>query len=231
MVIQSDAPSRKLSARDRRARNREEMHFGILEVAREIMREQGTGALNLNEIARRVGITAPALYTYFPGKMALYDELYRVGIRRLIDAEEALRASTAPDWNRIEQWFTLRVRFAESDPDLYHLVFDVAIPGFTPSEESLAEIAELYEAASRNIAEVIEAGEMQPTLPLVQATDLLISLRLGIVASHLGKVRRMPDEARLATLVPSIVEVITIAWAPRNRPSDRIEDREKGRST
>jgi AcrR family transcriptional regulator len=228
MVVKTKPSTHKLSVRDRRARNREEMRTGIIEVAREIMREQGTGALNLNEIARRVGITAPALYTYFPGKMALYDELYRIGIRLFIDAEEELRSSTDPNWDRIEQWFMLRVSIAESDPDLYHLVFDVPIPGFTPSQESLTEIATLYEAAARNIAEVIESGAMQPTLPLVEVTDLLISIRLGIVASHLGKHRRMPDEARLATLVPSIVEVLGVAWEPKNQPAER-DDREKGR--
>lgn len=58
----------------RRQRNREEMRAGILAVGRDIMREQGIAALDLNEIARRVGVTPPALSTYVPNQMALYDE-------------------------------------------------------------------------------------------------------------------------------------------------------------
>ena len=97
MATGSITSTRGLSVRERRQRNHEEMRTGILEVARDIMREQGVAALNLNEIARRVGITPPALYTYFPSKMALYDELYRMGIRLFLEAEEELWRTTAPD--------------------------------------------------------------------------------------------------------------------------------------
>src|SRR5829696_9240288 len=128
---------RGLSVRERRQRNHEEMRTGILEVARDIMREQGVAALNLNEIARRVGITPPALYTYFPGKMALYDALYRMGIRLFLVAEEELWRTTEPTWERISAWFTLRLALAEKHPDLYQMVYENAIPGFMPAPESM----------------------------------------------------------------------------------------------
>jgi AcrR family transcriptional regulator len=195
------------------------MRSGIVRVAREIMREQGVAALNLNEIARRVGISAPALYTYFDGKSALYDELYRIGVELLIQAEEDLRRSTSPDWERIRQWFVLRVRIAESDPDLYHLVFDAPMPGFLPSPENLELIRLLYDAAASNISDVIAAGAMQPDLPLLEAIDVLISMRLGLVASHLGKHRKLPTPDRLETLVPSMVEILRAAWEPRSTSS------------
>src|SRR5215211_7853637 len=143
--------TRDLSVRTRRQRNREEMRTGILTIAREIMREQGIAALNLNEIARRVGITPPALYTYFPSKMALYDELYRMGIRLFLEAEAELWRTTAPDWERIDAWFARRLALAVAHPDLYHLVFDVPIPGVTPTTESLEEVRRLYEATVRGI--------------------------------------------------------------------------------
>ena len=64
-----------LSPKQRRQRNREEMVTAILETARDIMRQDGVTALNLNEIARRLGMTTPAIYVYFPSKDALYDAL------------------------------------------------------------------------------------------------------------------------------------------------------------
>ncbi|MBV9282219.1 MAG: TetR/AcrR family transcriptional regulator, partial [Chloroflexi bacterium] len=140
MTTASTAGRRGLSIRERRERNREEMRTAILEVAREIMREQGIAALNLNEIARRVGITPPALYTYFEGKMALYDALYRMGIRLFREAEEELWRTTRPDWERIRAWFELRLRLAEENPELYHLAFDDPIPGFVPTPESMEEV-------------------------------------------------------------------------------------------
>jgi AcrR family transcriptional regulator len=207
--------TRGLSVRERRRRNHEEMRAGILAVAREIMREQGVAALNLNEIARRVGITAPALYTYFPSKMALYDALYRAGIRLFVEAEEEVWRTTAPDWERIHAWFALRLTLAEEHPDLYHLVFDVPIPGFEPSPESLAEVRRLYASIVSGIAEVIEAGVMQPNLSPEQTTDVLLSMRLGIVAAHLGKQRPHPLPDHLARLVPEIMAVLRAAWQPK----------------
>src|SRR4051794_31509619 len=102
MDTEAISVGRGLSVRERRRRNHEEMRAGILEIARDIMGKQGVAVLSLNEIARRVGITPPAIYTYFSSKMALYDELYRLGFRLLREAEEELQATTAPDWGRIE---------------------------------------------------------------------------------------------------------------------------------
>jgi AcrR family transcriptional regulator len=231
MATESTMRTPGLSVRERRQRNREEMCTGILTIARDIMREQGVGALNLNEIARRVGITAPALYTYFPGKMALYDELYRTGIRLFREAEAELWRTTAPDWERIHAWFALRLALAQEHSDLYHLVFDVPIPGFIPSAESLEEVRDLYQATVAGIGEVIEAGVMQPHLPPEQVTDLLLSMRLGIVAAHLGKQRLLPPPERIARLEPEIVAILRAAWEPKDDVSQHHAAGEKGRGT
>ncbi len=214
MAAKAITGTRSLSLQERRRRNREEMHTGILAVARDIMREQGIAALNLNEIARRVGITPPALYTYFPSKMALYDVLYCTGIRLFCEAEEELRRTTVPDWARVHAWFAQRVALAEAHPDLYHLVFDAPLPGFVPSPESLEEVRRLYDATVVGIAEVIAAGTMRPNLPPEQATDLLIAMRLGIVAAHIGKHRQLPPPERIARLVPEAIAVLRAAWQP-----------------
>ena len=231
MATQAIAGTRGLSVRERRQRNHEEMRTGILAVAREIMREQGVAALNLNEIARRVGITPPALYTYFPSKMALYDVLYRSGIRLFREAEEELWRTTAPDWERIHAWFALRLALAEEHPDLYHLVFDVPIPGFELTAESLEEVRQLYDAAVCGFAEVIEAGVMRPNLPPEEATHLLITMRLGLVAAHIGKHRRVSPPDRFACLLDEIVAVLRAAWEPKDDGSQQDFADEKGRGS
>jgi len=214
MSTVSTAGRRGLSIRERRERNRAEMRTAIVEVAREIMREQGIAALNLNEIARRVGITPPALYTYFPGKMALYDALYRLGIRLFREAEEELWRTTGPDWDRIRAWFELRLRLVEENPELYHMVFDDPIPGFVPTPESMEEVRKIGQAAVQGIGEVIEAGVIQPNLSAQQTTDLLFVMRRGIVAEHIGKHRRVNPPDRFARLVPEVLAVLQAAWSP-----------------
>jgi AcrR family transcriptional regulator len=210
----SSATRRGLSVQERRARNRQEMRAGIIDVAREIMREQGIAALNLNEIARRVGITPPALYTYFPGKMALYDALYRMGIHLFREAEEEMWRTTAPGWERIRAWFELRLRLAQENPELYHMAFDDPIPGFVPKPESMEEVRMIRAAAVRGITEVVEAGAMEPHLPAEEVTDLLFTMRRGIVAEHMGKYRRIDPPDRFARLIPQVLAVLQAAWSP-----------------
>src|SRR3954462_7235790 len=76
---------------DRRQRRRLETIEEVLDVAAEIMAEQGVGGLSVGEIARRMGIRPPSLYVYFPSKHAIYDALFARGARDLLDAmQEAL---------------------------------------------------------------------------------------------------------------------------------------------
>ena len=87
---------------------------------------------------------------------------------------------------------------------------------FRAIQESLDEVRLLYESTVRTIAEVIEAGAMRPNIPPEQATDLLLSMRLGIVAAHVGKHRLLPPPERVARLVPEAVALLRAAWDSKN---------------
>lgn len=47
----------------------------------------GVAALNLNEVARLVGMQMPSLYKYFSNKFALYDTLFQMGVRLFCESE------------------------------------------------------------------------------------------------------------------------------------------------
>src|SRR6476620_5256690 len=70
-----------LSPKERAARNREEVIQGILDTACAVIRDDGVAALNMHEVARRLGMRAQSLYTYFPSKTALYEALFVMGMR------------------------------------------------------------------------------------------------------------------------------------------------------
>src|SRR3954449_9191171 len=74
---------------DRRQRRRLETIEEVLDVAAELMREQGVAGLSLGEVARRMGIRPPSLYVYFDSKNALYDAIFARGWQALADAMEA----------------------------------------------------------------------------------------------------------------------------------------------
>jgi DNA-binding CsgD family transcriptional regulator len=62
-----------VAATDRRHRRRQQTIEEILDIAVQIMAEQGVAGLSVGEIARRMGIRPPSVYVYFPSKHALYD--------------------------------------------------------------------------------------------------------------------------------------------------------------
>ena len=206
------------SLKERRLRYRQETVDAILAAARAVMQEQGVAALNLNEVARRLGVSGQALAKYFPNKMALYDALFLLGHRLFREAEEHVWQTTRPDWERIRQWFEVRLALACDHPDLYHLIWENSVPGFVPSEASLEEIRLMLAAARTMIGEVIEAGNLDAGLPSERVVDMLLAIRHGIIAEHLGKRDFLPPGSdRFSGLIEPVLAVFEQAWGP-SRP-------------
>ncbi|HEU0114166.1 MAG TPA: TetR/AcrR family transcriptional regulator [Thermomicrobiales bacterium] len=213
--LSSAAPIR--SPHERRRRNRAEVRAAILAAAQAVMREQGVAALNLNEVARRLQMRAPSLYEYFPGKNALYDALYLHGITLFAEADARVWATFPPGWERLRAWFEARLALALEQPDLYHLVFDAPVPGFTPGAAGMDVAVAIGVEAERAIAEMIDAGIIAPDLPPDRVRDFLLALRHGIIAETLGKETATPPVAhRFASLVPVVMAVLQAAWEPRH---------------
>src|SRR5947209_9977343 len=87
---------------DRRQRRRQETIEEVLDIAVEIMTEQGVAGLSLGEVARRMGIRPPSLYVYFPSKDAMYDALFARAAREISDvvASSRTRMLAALDTSR-----------------------------------------------------------------------------------------------------------------------------------
>src|SRR4051795_11040747 len=88
---------------DRRQRRRLETIEEGLDIAAEIMAEQGVAGLSVGEIARRMGIRPPSLYVYFPSKNALYDALFARGAQGILDVVIDERARLAGSGATLEQ--------------------------------------------------------------------------------------------------------------------------------
>lgn len=62
--------------RDRQAERREATRREILDAAWDIARRDGLAAVTLREVAGRVGMRSPSLYTHFASKNAIYDAMF-----------------------------------------------------------------------------------------------------------------------------------------------------------
>jgi AcrR family transcriptional regulator len=123
--------------RDRRAERREATRVEILEAAWDLVRAEGLAALSLRDLAGRVGMQAPSLYSYFDSKHAIYDAMFAQGASQFLEAQERLALTGDPAAD-LKAGIHSFVGFCTSNPVRYQLLFQRTIPGFEPSPESFA---------------------------------------------------------------------------------------------
>jgi AcrR family transcriptional regulator len=214
-----------LSPTERRRRNRDEMVQAILDAARDIMRVQGVAALNLNEVARRVNVKPPSLYEYFPGKAALYDALFRLGIERFAEHMERIMADGADPWEQIGAALEGYMRFAQQEPDLWSLVFERPVPGFTPSPESMEISHQVLARGQGIIRELMASGVVRPGLTPERATDFLDAVMHGLTAAHMANQPELPaGEGRFGSLIPAAVRFFQAAWGNQAQDTQEVHD-------
>jgi AcrR family transcriptional regulator len=180
--------------RDRRSERREATRKEILAEAWTLAREQGLAGLSLRDLAQRVGMRAPSLYSYFDSKMAIYDAMFAEGNAEFLARIEGLRQLDGPD--QLRRGAEEFVRFCVEDPTRYQLLFQRTIPDFEPSAESYALARQALEAASEQLTRL---GIDEPA-----ALDLWTALMTGLVDQQLSN---DPGGDRWTRLVPRAVEM------------------------
>lgn len=97
----------------------------IVEVARDLMAEGGLDALSMRAVARRVGVSATAIYHYFENKQALVDRVVLSGFRRFLQyLEEAAETADAPH-DRLHALGRAYLRFATENRQYFKVMFTI----------------------------------------------------------------------------------------------------------
>jgi AcrR family transcriptional regulator len=127
----------------------EETRRLLLEEAGRLLAEEGAEAVTVRRLARQVGTTTRAVYSLFGNKQGLLSAMYREGADTMVRLHEAVPSATGP----IEEILPLALAYRDAalaQPNLYGLIFERSVPGFTPSREDA-------EYARRSLLRVYEA--------------------------------------------------------------------------
>jgi AcrR family transcriptional regulator len=136
--------------RDRQAERREATRAEILDAAWQLADEKGLTEFTMRELADRVGMRAPSLYTHFESKNAIYDAMFgqawsefeRVALAELAELPATPRAV-------IRRAARVFFDFAVANPARHQLMNQRTIPGFEPSPESYAPAVRVLELGRR----------------------------------------------------------------------------------
>jgi AcrR family transcriptional regulator len=124
----------------RRERLRAETTEEITETALALLTEGGPDAVTLRAIAREMGMTAGAIYGYFPTRDDLINRLITDVYTSLVDAVEAARDACPPDdaGGRIVAWGRALREWSVANPAGFRLIYGDGVPGYRPREGGVA---------------------------------------------------------------------------------------------
>jgi AcrR family transcriptional regulator len=182
---------------DRRTHRRDQTRREILDAAWEVAREHGLTALTLRDVADRVGMRAPSLYSHFDSKHAIYDAMFG-------EAWTAYEEATRPGRDRLTDDMRAAAHaitrgffdFAVADPVRYQLMNQRTIPGFEPSPDSYAPAVRVLEAA------YVVAAERGVTDP--DDVAILLALLGGLIDQQIAN---DPGGDRSSRLLPRAVDM------------------------
>ncbi|CAM5514402.1 TetR/AcrR family transcriptional regulator [Streptomyces narbonensis] len=124
------------AARGRRERLRAETTAEIKDTALRLMASGGPDAITLRAIAREMGMTANAIYGYFPTRDDLVTTLIDDVYSALADAVDAAWANAPADdpAARILAWSRAFRAWALANPEGFRLIYGDPVPGYVAPE-------------------------------------------------------------------------------------------------
>jgi AcrR family transcriptional regulator len=164
---------------DWQTKRREVARSEILSAAWDAARENGLAAITLRDVAARVGMQAPSLYSYFDSKHSIYDAMFGQAWTEYDEIEKELE-ERLPASPRAALKVGARAffEFCVTDPARHQLMNLRLIPNFTPSPESYAPSVSVFERLRRQLSEfgVTEDADV----------DLMTAVIAGLIDQQLA---------------------------------------------
>jgi AcrR family transcriptional regulator len=196
---------------DRRHVRRAETIAEVVDVAIEVMGENGVAGLSLGEVARRMGIRPPSLYVYFDSKNAVYDAVFARGWQEILPAMEAVPMpdGTTEDLPgyllRVAQAF---VGWALAHPVHTQLMVWRPVPGYEPSAATYEWAVQAFTRGQAVFERLVELGLLRDDVPVSEIFRVWTVLTSGVITQQLANAPTEGfDEGSFTGLLGPLVEM------------------------
>ena len=188
----------------------------LISAALKELSQHGLEGVSLRGVARRAGVSAPAVYRHFEDKDALLAAVAAECAERLGKIMMEAAASAPPE-DPLEAFRAVGVawvRFAVSNPEHYRAMSTPGLAERASAEQREGE-RQFHEAQKAGLAE----AQRQGLIANVPLDDLMLTAQVAIdglaqaiIAGKLGKV----DDKRAVALATAVTEVLGYGFSPRD---------------
>ena len=179
--------------RDRKAERHEAIRQEILDAAWDAAHETSIAGLTLRDIAARVGMQQPSLYSHFASKQAIYDAMFGQAWQAFLDYFKDMDLPAEPR-ARLTAMAERYFDFAVADLARHQLMDVNIISGFHPSPQAYAPAVEVYGLL---LEELRGMG-----ITTDQDADIFTAITGGLVSQQLAN---DPGSQRWRRLIPRVI--------------------------
>jgi AcrR family transcriptional regulator len=147
---------------EKRSYHHGDLRSALIETGMRLIENSDAEHLSLREVAREVGVSAPAVYRHFPDKAALLTALAQEGLERLGVAQHAAAAQAGGGADGFNASGRAYVRFALKHPALFRLIMS-----YTPLIDHFAVPEDNVSSPMRLLRETVAALAPEGTEPAV----------------------------------------------------------------
>jgi AcrR family transcriptional regulator len=203
---------------ERREREREQLRNQIVEAARDLLLEQGLGALSMRAIAERIEYSPATIYLYFRDKDELIREVVRTGFARLtetIAGELRQLGETAGPALQYRAMGRAYARFAIENPSYFRVMYELP----STAQFDCADVSpsgdcglEMLTALVQRAVEERQFGAVEPRRTALIGWGLVHGLTALYLSGHLREEASGPEA--FIELIEDAMESIYAGWRP-----------------
>jgi AcrR family transcriptional regulator len=216
MTRVTEGPLRSVAApSDRRARRRLETIEEILDLAEQIMADEGVNGLTLSEIARRLGVQPPSLYKYFDSLTAVYDALFQRGMSAHLHAMTEAVDGIEPGLASLRAALEASGRWCLEHQPLAQLLFWRPVPRFEPSGGSMAPSEEMVGLQRRAIADAVATGQLGSGASSDESVFTVSIMIAGAIGQAMANEPELPwGQGRFSPLFSRLLDALPALYPP-----------------
>ena len=200
---------------DRRSRRRQETIEEILDLAVEVMTEEGVNGLSLSEVARRLGVQPPSLYKYFPSLMAVYDAIFERGMAEMVAVMHEVMDVEPPGLQALAAGLDANGHWCLEHPVVAQLLFWRPVPSFEPSPRAFAFSREMVDLQRAALADAVAAGDLGPGAATEEGVCLVSIMIAGALSQAMANEPGGTwGTGRFSPLFPKLVALLPAAYPP-----------------